>query len=54
MEKKTRGALDGENALYKIKLTNDWQQEVFITFKHKPTNTIYLYQCGDTYKILDF
>lgn len=52
--KKRFGAADEANNLYSIKLTHDWQQEVFITFKQKLKNTIYLYQCGDSYKILNF
>jgi hypothetical protein len=31
-----------------------WQQEVLVTFKQKPKDMVYLYQCGEKFVTLDF
>jgi hypothetical protein len=49
-----RGATDFENTYYTIKMIGGWQQEVFVTFKQKPEDMIYLYQCGDRFCRFDF
>jgi hypothetical protein len=52
--KRRHGATDFENDYYKVKMIGGWQQEVLVTFKQKPKDMVYLYQCGEKFVTLDF
>lgn len=43
------GAGDFETNYYKVRMIGGWQQEVEVTFKQKPSDMVYVYQCGTNF-----